>query len=96
MFGKSCHLLNRWKGRVYLFYFCRHETQHFGVYDLSGRVEECVVEGENVLNAGHLILTGKTQEHFGNIELYGLCPQSSSIDSNPQEITEKLCITIFE
>lgn len=56
---------------------------------------KCVVEGENVVNAGHLILAGKNQEACGPdvISVYGLCLQTSALDSNPHEITGKLAIT---
>lgn len=55
---------------------------------------KCVVEGENVLNAGHLILAGKIQETSCSnfIDVYGLCLQSSALDSNPHEITGRLSI----
>ncbi|KAJ8983631.1 hypothetical protein NQ317_004269 [Molorchus minor] len=33
---------------------------------------KCVVEGENVLNAGHLILAGKTEENLENVTINGL------------------------
>lgn len=56
---------------------------------------KCVVEGENVLDAGHLILAGKIKETSCSdyIDVYGLCLQSSALDSNPHEITGKLSIT---
>lgn len=47
---------------------------------------KCVVEGENVLNAGHLILVGKTKFTSDWINVYGLCLQSSAINSDPHEI----------
>ncbi|XP_030757981.1 uncharacterized protein LOC115883719 isoform X3 [Sitophilus oryzae] len=56
---------------------------------------KCVVEGENVLNAGHLILAGKIEESSCSdyIDVYGLCLQSSVLDSNPHEITGKLSLS---
>ncbi|KAK9720499.1 YqaJ-like viral recombinase domain [Popillia japonica] len=53
---------------------------------------KCVVEGENVVNAGHLILAGKNQEACGPdvISVYGLCLQTSALDSNPHEIQENV------
>lgn len=47
---------------------------------------KCVVEGENVLNAGHLILGGKTEVSSKFVSIYGLCLQSSAINSDPHEI----------
>uniref|UniRef100_A0A6P7H3Y7 Uncharacterized protein LOC114344070 isoform X1 n=1 Tax=Diabrotica virgifera virgifera TaxID=50390 RepID=A0A6P7H3Y7_DIAVI len=51
---------------------------------------KCVVEGENVLDAGHLILAGKTVQHLNKIFIYGLCIQSSAINQNPHEIKGEL------
>ncbi|XP_072400302.1 uncharacterized protein [Diabrotica undecimpunctata] len=54
----------------------------------------CVVEGEQVLNSGHLILTGKLEESSDHtIKIYGLCLQSSSVKSNPHEIKGTLSLT---
>lgn len=47
---------------------------------------KCVVEGENVLNAGHLVLGGKTEVTNEFINIYGLCLQSTAINSDPHEI----------
>lgn len=51
---------------------------------------KCVVEGENVLNAGHLILAGKTGHSDNTTFIYGLCLQSSAIFQQPHEIKGEL------
>lgn len=53
---------------------------------------KCVVEGENVINAGHLLSAGKLEETSDFISIYGLCVQSSSVDSLPHEVTGKLSV----
>lgn len=46
---------------------------------------KCVVEGENVINARHFILAGKMDATSEVMSIYGLCLQSSSLDSVPHE-----------
>ncbi|KAJ8977808.1 hypothetical protein NQ317_000065 [Molorchus minor] len=58
----------------------------------GSKYSKCVVEGENVLNAGHLILAGKTEENLENVTINGLCLQSSSLESVPHEITGELSL----
>ncbi|KAJ8980689.1 hypothetical protein NQ317_006085 [Molorchus minor] len=57
-----------------------------------GGSEYSKCEGENVLNAGHLILAGKTEENIENVTINGLCLQSSSLESVPREITGELSL----
>lgn len=51
--------------RIINFVF-RYEAQYFKIYGLfrGNQNSKCVVEGENVLNAGHLILAVKIYENF--------------------------------
>lgn len=52
----------------------------------------CFVEGEAILNANHLILTGCTEETDTTKEIFALCLQTSGIKSNPHEIKGQLNI----
>ncbi|XP_030758055.1 uncharacterized protein LOC115883786 [Sitophilus oryzae] len=53
---------------------------------------KCVVERENVLNAGHLTLRGKTEATSELVSIYVLCLQFSAINSEPYEIKGRLTI----
>lgn len=52
----------------------------------------CVYEGEEVLNAGHLIMCGKldSTSQEKNIVVCGLCLQTSDLKSHPHEIKGQL------
>lgn len=52
----------------------------------------CVIEGEEVLNARHIILHGKTEWTSTTIDVCAICLQTSSLQSNPHEIYGKLQI----
>ncbi|KAG5893604.1 hypothetical protein JTB14_019275 [Gonioctena quinquepunctata] len=52
----------------------------------------CVHEGEEVVNAGHIILYGKTEHTRNHIKLIALCLQSSAIYADPHEILGTLAI----
>lgn len=52
----------------------------------------CIVEGEALLNAKHIILIGTTKETDSHVEILALCLQTSAIKSSPHEIKGKLCI----
>ncbi|KAJ8957216.1 hypothetical protein NQ318_007778 [Aromia moschata] len=54
---------------------------------------KCVYEGEHILNAGHLILSGKTNVTTEFINIYALCLQTSALNSNPHEISGSLNIS---
>lgn len=45
-----------------------------------------VYEGEQVVNAGHVILCGITEEHPDSLKLYALCLQTSALQSAPHTI----------
>lgn len=53
---------------------------------------KCIVKGENVLNAGHLILAGKIEANDNFIQVDAVCLQSSAINSGPHEIKGSLKI----
>lgn len=46
----------------------------------------CVVEGEEILNANHIILIGSTTVSHLSVEILGLCLQTSALKNNPHEI----------
>lgn len=53
----------------------------------------CVYEGEEVLQAGHLILCGQTNKaQESELHIFALCLQTSALTSNPHEITGVLAI----
>ncbi|XP_050511157.1 uncharacterized protein LOC126887611 [Diabrotica virgifera virgifera] len=58
----------------------------------SEHYSEYVVEGEELLNAGHLLLAGITDQHLNKIFIYALCDESSTINHNPHEIKGELMI----
>nr|CAI5842319.1 unnamed protein product [Callosobruchus analis] len=70
----------------------RLSIMEFMEYIGGSEHSKCVVEGENVLKVCHLILAGKIQEQSCTeyMTVYGLCLQTSALDSNPHEITGKL------
>lgn len=47
---------------------------------------KCVYEGEHVLNAGHLILAGKTKSTATSVNIIALCLQSSALENEPHKI----------
>lgn len=47
----------------------------------------CIVEGEEILNANHIILMGSTTASDVSVEILGLCLQTSALKNNPHEIT---------
>lgn len=52
----------------------------------------CVVEGEEVLNAGHIILHGRTDCSPSYIKLAAICLQTSALQSEPHQISGELGI----
>nr|CAI5821345.1 unnamed protein product [Callosobruchus analis] len=52
----------------------------------------CLKEGEELLNANHVLLLGATEETEEYVEVLALCFQTSSIKSSPHEIKGKLII----
>lgn len=53
----------------------------------------CIVEGEALLNAKHVILTGITMETDTTKDILALCLQTSALKNLPHEIKGKLLIT---
>lgn len=53
---------------------------------------KCVYEGEHVLNAGHLILAGKTKTTATSLNIIALCLQSSALENEPHKIEGRLKI----
>ena len=54
----------------------------------------CIIEGQEILNAKHIILLGKTSDTIDSLEILALCLQTSEIKSRPHEI--KGCFKIVE
>ncbi|CAH1116416.1 unnamed protein product [Phaedon cochleariae] len=46
----------------------------------------CIVEGEEVLHANHLILCGKKSSATQSIKIAGLCLQTSALQGQPHQI----------
>lgn len=53
----------------------------------------CVYEGEEVVNAGHIILYGKTEESKNSMKIVALCLQTSALNSAPHEVYGSLIIS---
>ncbi|XP_044745100.1 uncharacterized protein LOC123306964 [Coccinella septempunctata] len=51
-----------------------------------------LVEGEAVLNAGHIMMCGNLGKSSRVIEIFGLCSQTSALSSDPHEIEGKIII----
>ncbi|CAI6344223.1 unnamed protein product [Macrosiphum euphorbiae] len=45
-----------------------------------------MVEGENILNSGHLIHCGYTNKDDANINLFAMCLQTSALRDKPHEV----------
>nr|CAI5831074.1 unnamed protein product [Callosobruchus analis] len=52
-----------------------------------------VLEGEEVVNAGHIILYGKSELTHFSLKVCALCLQTSALQSNPHEIKGTLTIS---
>lgn len=52
----------------------------------------CMVEGEQLLNAKHVILIGTASETETTKDIFALCLQTSALKSGPHEIKGKLLI----
>ena len=50
------------------------------------------VEGEKVLNAGHVIFCGKTSQDHACVSFIAFCLQTSNMKSNPHEIKGSISI----
>lgn len=58
----------------------------------SNEHSRCIVEGEEVLNAGHIILHGKTFSFENGLKLCAVCLQTSALQAHPHEIFGELLI----
>ncbi|KAK9693331.1 SWIM zinc finger protein [Popillia japonica] len=55
-------------------------------YVSNSEYSRCVSEGEAVLNAGHVILCGKTKQEGSLLETVALCLQTSALSAEPHKI----------
>ncbi|CAG9769675.1 unnamed protein product [Ceutorhynchus assimilis] len=53
----------------------------------------CLIEGEEVLNAGHIVLHGRTDCSPTSIKICAVCLQTSALQSHPHQITGELKIS---
>ena len=51
-----------------------------------------MIEGQNIINSGMLIMCGTTARTNNHIDLYALCLQTSALTSEPHVITGTLLI----
>lgn len=52
----------------------------------------CIKEGEEVVDAGHIILHGKTEHGATHLNICAICLQTSALNANPHEIYGELQI----
>lgn len=53
----------------------------------------CLIEGEEVLNAGHIVLHGRTDCSPTSIKICAVCLQTSALQSHPHQITGEIKIS---
>ena len=51
-----------------------------------------MIEGQNMLNSGMIVMCGATINTLKKVEIYSLCLQTSALTSGPHEITGRLII----
>ncbi|KAK9719306.1 YqaJ-like viral recombinase domain [Popillia japonica] len=74
------------------------EKIYFSIVDYFSYLEgnlnsRRIYEGEEVLNAGHIILCGQLEFNDDNLIIYGLCLQSSAVQGDPHIIKGVLGVT---
>ncbi|KAK4871471.1 hypothetical protein RN001_015595 [Aquatica leii] len=65
---------------------CRFSVCDYFLYIKGTENSKVVYEGEEVLNAGHVILCGTTHRSEDTINVYALCLQTSALQSLPHKI----------
>jgi len=53
-----------------------------------------MIEGQNIINSGMIIMCGTTEKTKCKIDLYSLCLQTSALTSEPHIITGRLIILL--
>ena len=62
---------------------------NISIWQLSqyiGNRKRCAIEGQAVLDAGHLISCGVINEKEGEVAIKALCVRSSSVQDSPHEL----------